>query len=165
MSEFVGRTGSLRVYSYPEPRRPGAPAPEARNFATAKGGALSAGDNTISWVADVPAAPVNLTQVPITPILTGVIEISGFVVIAGSVEADAHIEILISVNGVAVPATMESEAIVPTTGMLSIPYMAQVAGLALSATVPVTMVIASDIGAVSLESGVMAVQEVPVSTG
>ena len=165
MSEYVGRTGALRVYSYPEARRPGTPAPEARNFATAKGGALGAGNNNVSWVADVPAAPVNLTQVPITPILTGVIEISGFVVIAGSAEAEAHIEILISVNGVQVPATMKSEAIVPIAGMLSIPYIAQVDGLALSTTVPVTMVLTSDVGAVSLESGVMAVQEVPVSTG
>ena len=159
----IGRKFAQHVY--PEPRRSsGAADPVARNFATAKGGELAADDNTVSWVADVPADPVNLTQVPITPILTGVIEISGFVVIVGSAESALEAEILISVDGVEVPATMESEAIVPINGMLAIPYMAQVSGLTLNTTVPVTMVINASVGG-SLEGGVMAVQEVPVSTG
>lgn len=168
MSEFVGRTGSLRVYSYPEPRRAGASAdPLARNFATAKEGPLGSVENDVAWVADVPADPVNTTEVPITPLSTGSIEISGFMVISNTNEDTNHpIEILISVDGSSVPATMTSEAIVPFDGMLSIPFTAQVNGLTVGDTVPVTMVLVTvgDSG-MSIESGVMVVQEVPVSTG
>lgn len=163
MSEFVGKTGSHRAYSYPVARHPGSSAPVARNFAIAESSELSADENTVSWIADVPADPVNLAQVPITPILTGVIEISGFITITGNPESDLEIEILISVNGVE-QLDMESESIVPIDGMLAIPYMVQVSGLTLGTTVPVTMVISSSASGV-LEGGVMAVQEVPVSTG
>lgn len=80
MTEFVGRTGSRRVYSYPETPR-GASAAFARNSAAGPqfDGPLpiTQAGVPIPWAAieSVGTVPPGTTDVPITPRVTGVVRV------------------------------------------------------------------------------------------
>ena len=81
MSEFVGRTGSHRVYSYPEAPRGGSSVPFARNSAIGPqfDGPLpiTQAGVLIPWqgIENVGSVPPGTTDVPITPRVTGVVRV------------------------------------------------------------------------------------------
>lgn len=165
MSEFVGRTGSLRVYSYPERRRSGGSVvPFARNFAHCKEQALSTSDTLVSWYPDVGTSPS--TEVQITPITTGVIEISGFAVIENTDDEPHQITLQIAFGGFPLPGFFAAAATVGAGELVSIPFLAQLGGLVIGDTAQISVVLSTtpDSG-MEINNGAMAIQEVPVSTG
>lgn len=165
MSEFVGRTGSLRVYSYPEPRRGGSADLFARNFATVKEVVIETGGTTATWVADVPADPVDVTQVPITPRSTGVVEVTGVLNIENEASAARIVSIAIFADGVQFP--VEFSLTIEPGNTAQLVYLVQFSGLAIGVTIPITAVLTTEAGDgdMELDTGTMAVQEVPVPTG
>lgn len=163
MTEFVGRTGSLRVYSYQERHRRGSAAdPLARNFATAKAVAITPPAHVVSWVPDVGAAGNN---VPITPLSTGEIEISGVVSFENQgVALSDLVAVEVAVDGVAVPGAMVSLVNVPGSSAIAIAYLAQVTAV-VGVLSNVTLTINTVDADLEIDAATMAVQEVPVSTG
>ena len=80
MTEFVGRTGSRRVYSYPETPRGGGATAFARNSAVGPLGgtlAITQAGVLIPWgpIESVGTVPPGTTDVPITPRVTGVVRV------------------------------------------------------------------------------------------
>lgn len=164
MTEFVGRTGSLRVYSYPETRRAsGAAVPFARNFATVKGGAQSilAAGTLIVWdPIDVGISPSS--NVRITPLSTGVVAIRGVLTIENEEVAQRIVTVAILVDGAPLPGDQVQE-IIPAGGIISIPFLTQ-ATMTLAAH-QISVEVFSSLDALQLEGGTIEVQEVPTPTG
>ena len=165
MSEFVGRTGSMRVYSYPERRGGGEALPFARNYATAdKGQTVGPGGRLVQWNS-IDVGPDPSTDIQITPLSTGQILVSGVVTLNNPTGASIGASITVELDGApitvpvfvttilagdsaAVPFLVETEIISPLNEQHLIQVLVTGNGLAI----------------VDGE-GVANVQEVPVSTG
>lgn len=157
MSEFVGRTGSLRVYSYPEPRRSGGgPTEFARNFATGpKLGSDATDGIRIEWNA-IDAGVSPSTDVPITPQSTGVVLISAVVTISNAADDPATFSVRLQMDAppgnlpvppgpiaigpiaagetVVVPLLMETPIVVGETHTISIFVLGEVVVVAEGST-------------------------------
>jgi len=171
MSEFVGRTGSRRVYSYPEARR-NTTVPFARNSALGPttDTAIAFGDGVtggtvIPWsVLGVGAAGTN---VPITPRTTGLITISGVFVVLNNSGAPVDVQAQVAAPGrLPIPAT--EKVTVPANGYAAIPFLAGGVGV-VGTTSNVSIVLTAFTDDVDVEliagSSSLEIQEVSLPTG
>jgi hypothetical protein len=163
MSEFVGRTGSRRVYSYPEAQRGSALSTFARNFATGPKGAPAVAGQ-LEWNSiDVGSDPSS--DVPITPRSTGIVVISGAVGLSNTSGAPIIVTVQVQVNGISIGSTFQST--IPDGSFGSIPFLAETipADTPVGVTTPI-QVFVSGAGAVTpVDSSAISVQEVSVATG
>lgn len=167
MTEFVGRTGSNRVYSYPETRRGVSPLTAfARNFATGPKAGISIGDPGIQvqWNSiDVGVDPDE--DVPITPISTGIVRISGVIAVSNDPGAPVSILVEIQVDDVTLPIPLTLYSTVADAGQVAIPFLAEVT-LPIGVTSNIQIFVTGDAGtALMQESSSIEVQEVAVATG
>jgi hypothetical protein len=170
MSEFVGRTGSLRVYSYPETRRVAAtPTPFARNFATGPKNDASIADGIqITWNL-IDSTGTSGTDVPITPQSTGVVLISGVVSAKNTSGGPVSgIVVVVQVNGVNLPIPV-FQGFAPLldvgdTGEVSIPFLAET-NIPVGTTRNIQIFVTGAGGTLIGESSSINVQEVAVATG
>lgn len=164
MSEYVGRTGALRVYSYPETGRGRGAAAFARNFATGTKGAFAidpAGSN-ITWNSiDVGTDPSE--DVPITPLSTGEVLITGIVTLTNPTGAPILASVTPHVDGSAAGPSFAATTI-PAGATVSIPFIAETAILSLSQHLIQIFVDGDGLTTVS-DGSTINVQEVSVSTG
>ncbi len=243
MTEFVGRTGALRLYSYPENRRAAALGLFARNFATGPKGdtavegegvlipwnsidalsfttpfTIAAGGITVSIPGDVtgsfsngdtidliPSTPAALpaiprvissvpafalgfttfdlnallngsttagtlgtaTNVPITPRSTGVVRISGVIVVQNTTGGPAsEVEAFIQIDGTPLnPPAIIAVAPLADDQTAEIPFLAEVT-LTVGVTANVSILVASDVAVdILADSSAIDLQEVSVATG
>ena len=167
MSEFVGRTGSMRVYSYPEAPRGGAAAlPFARNFATGtkSGAAIGPSGLNIVWNAiDVGTDPS--ADVPITPLSTGEVLVTGVVTLINNTGGTLLATVTVHLDGSAVPAPISATSI-PAGARVSIPFMAETEIISPLNEQHLIQIFVDGDGLDTVADGsVINVQEVPVSTG
>lgn len=170
MSEFVGRTGSQRVYSYPEAPRGGYAAQFARNFASGPATTTTIDidpGTQLPWDVIDSGAPPGV-NVPITPRSSGIILVTGVISLKSSSEIDEVVQLLIEVNGVPLPVPFLESNTISASGFEAIPFVAEITGLAVgvAANVQVRLISsnATDIGA-TLDSSTINLQEVPAATG
>jgi hypothetical protein len=167
MSEFVGRTGSLRVYSYPEPRRSSGVAPAfARNFATGpKGSVLTTDGVQIPWnLIDVgPGGP----DVPITPITTGIVLISGVVVLTNGSGVSTSANIHVQVNGINLTIPELNGISVADGTIVAIPILAETDPIEtpIGVTTPIEIFVLGAGLFVAVGGSALSLQEVSVATG
>jgi hypothetical protein len=185
MSEFVGRTGSKRVYSYPLPRFNGLVGPFARNSAAgpatdtpiATSGSVGVtGGTEIPW-AVVAVPGVDVHDVPITPVSTGRVRVIGVVAVSNSANAPVNVLVQVEVNGVrsALPLKVEATVInhaadsIGIGGASAIPIEIEIPTvLTLGVTANIRVVVtAQSSPALTLiqDSSTLDVQEVSVATG
>jgi hypothetical protein len=175
MSEFVGRTGSNRVYSYPEtPRGASALSALARNFAFGPDTStdIDTAPTPVPWAGmDVGAPGIN---VPITPRATGIIRISGVLNIKSASGIQEAISLVVIVDSVEMPVPFFERPTFEAGARVAIPFLTELNAATFGAplTVGVTsnVVIAvtasnPDVLSLPLNSSTMDVQEVPVATG
>lgn len=165
MTEFVGRTGSHRNYSYPETPRRGGSTPYARNFASGpKPDQQINSGLEVPWNAvDAPADIVTPTpDVPITPLSSGVVLISGVVTIHNSSGDPVLVTCTVRLDGSALQPF--SATTIPAGDTASIPFLAET-DIPVGETHQIEVSLDGD-GTVLLADGsVMNVQEVPAATG
>jgi len=164
MGEFrIGRTHAQHFY--PVRRLGGGDTPDlARNFASTsmlKDNEFSNEPVFIQW-SSIGTDPPYPTEVPITPLFSGVIEISGVLNIDNEGVDPYHVIIRVYVNEIEVPVTMGSQTTIAGGSLISIPFLAQVGGLDLDeeALVTVSVETAEAQEGTSYNSAQMAVQEV-----
>ncbi len=173
MTEFIGRTGSKRVYSYPvTPRGASASgAGFARNFAI---GPASPQDvfttgTAITWQAvDVPGT--NPEDVPITPRSTGNIRVSGVVTVENASVNSDSVTVQLKVNGVlfTFPAPKSSTGQSGEGGFIAIPYLVVFKGLSIGVPVVTQLIVTAEAdGEITLTTGnsTLNVEEVQNATG
>jgi hypothetical protein len=168
MSEFVGRTGSNRLYSYPDTRRSGNPLTVfARNFATGPKNQqdISGGGVQILWNAiDVGTSSAD---VPITPRSTGIVLVSGVVSIQNqsgfAIPGGASVSVQVN-NGAAL---IPSGAAAPLADqeIVTIPFLVEVTGLTVGTTYNIEIFVSGDTATLLAEASSVDVQEVSVATG
>jgi len=221
MTEFVGRTGGMRLYSYPESSR-NTTVPFARNFAFATsdlaGTPIETAGTFIVWSAMAAGAPSwnnittyalgdrviftgtlktykslqngNLnnqpdisplfweenTEVPITPKSTGIVRISGVVVVKSSSVGQEAVTLQVFVNGVMLEVPFAEIASVDPTdtppgfGAVAIPFLTQSSfgALAIGTTALVQIKLFAtddDVLFISAESTTIELQEVVEASG
>jgi len=161
--------GSFRVgrkfasHAYPEPHRGGGgPAPLlARVFATTEEDTstpVPTGDPVlIPWdgIGD---------EIPVTPLSTGVLEVSGVVVLENESETDTYIiTVFVLIDGNPMDPPTSSQMSIPPESTISIPYLAQSEALTPDTPVDVSVAVISDTdpeGDVDIVSATVAIQEV-----
>lgn len=165
----VGRTGSMRVYKYPESRGAGGLTSFARNFATGPKTLDAIPDDgvQVEWNSiDVGTSPDE--DVPITPITTGVILISGVLSIQNTSGTARFVQVVLLVNDVPIPVPSAEAATVAANGALAVPFLTEVTDLVIGDTVNVQVQVSAQVnGALFLvpDSCSISVQEVQESTG
>lgn len=133
MSEFVGRTGSSRVYSYPETNRGGSAQSGSNNFATAPELEIEIPlpNMIVEWDQISSGAPSS-EDVPITLTSSGVIRIAGVICAKHTAGADAAgLQIQVRIDGVSLvrPTLLKSTCMVD--GFIAIPFLAETEALSL----------------------------------
>jgi len=175
VSEFVGRTGSLRVYSYPEPRFSGNSLPFARNFALGTKTARLATDGIqIPWNSiDVPpVAPITpcgvqgCVDVPITPLSTGIVLVSGTISLVNGGVAPTTVTVTVQVNGVTLPVPSYVTTIVNGARAV-IPILAETTPgeTPVGVTSFIEIFVIGDTISVEPDGSSLGLQEVSVATG
>lgn len=183
MGEFrIGR--SRAQHSYPETRR-NTTLQFARNFAAGPGETTDvASGNGITGGTQIPWAiiesvgvvfPPGVVDVPITPRITGIIQITGVVEVKSSAPAIVLVQVQLGVDGGALPAGGRSsvpllETVTVDAGGEAIPILVDLpAILAIGVTRTIQIVVSDILGAgtviLALESSTLDVQEVPAATG
>jgi len=179
MSEFVGRTGSHRVYSYPEARRGGGVLSLARNFAY---GPAETETRITTDGTDVPWGLIESGEapgvlVPITPRLSGIVRVSGVITIVNNDDARQDVQLQVGAsNGVDPPTffppTQELNSIAEDLGEEpgheAIPFTALVTGADVGILFYILIrLTANENDALSLlvNSSTIDLQEVPPATG
>jgi len=180
MTEFVGRTGSHRVYSYPEARR-NTTVPFARNFAA--GPSSSGGSDQPILVQDVGTPSNNAVlwsllevgtspniNVPITPKSSGIVRISGVLTVLNSDASPHTVWVVIVVDGVAVPDPFnEVFTVAGGEGTYAvIPFLTETSPLAIGVTSTVEILVIADTNDVltlTRASATLDLQEVVPATG
>lgn len=163
MSEFVGRTGSNRIYSYPETGRSGGALSLARNYAAGiKGGTISVDPALINWNS-IDVGPDPSTDVQITPLSTGEILVSGVVVFFNSTGAPIDATITVQLDSVAIPVPVFLDAIQPGA-TASVPFLVETEIISPLNETHLIQISVTGVG-LFVEDCVVNVQEVPVSTG
>ena len=184
MSEFVGRTGSKRAYSYPD-TRPGGNAllAFARNYAN--GPALESNPTVdgpvtgteIPWATrDVPGTDPE--DIPITPRSTGIIVVRGVVSLRNTSETDivdVQVQVEIgTVTPVAYPVPANEKISVPIDdgegleNRIVVPFMVEIPGLPIGTTQIVRVLLTADaenLVQIVENSSTCEVAEVSVATG
>lgn len=165
MSEFVGRTGALRVYSYPEPRRSGGEASAfARNYATGvKSTSIGAGIQ-VNWNSiDVGTDPDE--DIPITPLLSGVVLVSGVLTVSNPTGAGVLVAINVQLDDASIPIPTAS-TLIPANSTVAIPFLAETEAISPLNEQHLIQIFVSGSGCTLSSAGcVCNVQEVPAATG
>lgn len=169
MTEFIGRTGAKRLYSYPEPPRASALTLLARNFATGPKNSVAIGAGVeIPWNAIDVAPSSPSPDVPITPRSSGIVLISGVVTVANGGAAQS-ISITVRVNGVDLFVPNNLLSTVADHGQVAIPFLAETTALdtPVGVTANIRIFVSGSNGttAVESEASSIEVQEVPAATG
>lgn len=128
MTEYVGRTGAKRNYSYPENPRAAALGLFARNFASGPKVDTNIADVEVNipWNSiDVPPNAGN-TDVPITPRATGVVLISGMVAVANTSGAQCAVLITVKLDGVPIAPPTVMSPTVENGGLVIVPILIEV---------------------------------------
>jgi hypothetical protein len=177
MSEFVGRTGANRVYSYPEgPRGAGTP-PQlfARNFASAPDTQTlvdaDPGSQIIWNSMDVGTAPS--ADVPITPAVTGIIRVAAVICLKNT---SSDPQVLSGVQAIVQVGNPPVDTLIPFLERASIdigeavviPILTETAPQPIGVPTSISiLLIAGDAGAISLvsQSSSLDIQEVSAATG
>jgi hypothetical protein len=172
MTEFVGRTGSLRLYSYPERRRSGAEL-FARNFAAGPEFptpvAIATDPGTqVPWAVIESGAPAGV-NVPITPRSSGIIRITGVVVVKSSSEIVEIVNLEVEINGTAISIPQFEAQSILDGGFATIPFVTENTSflpIGVVANVSVRVTASSDdVLQLRPASSTIDVQEVPAATG
>lgn len=172
MSEYVGRTGSQRVYSYPLSRRDTTVA-FARNFAV--GPALPTdieteadGGTQVPWSGIESGAPPD-EDVPITPRTTGIIQVSGVITVKSSSDGQESVHLLVLIDDVAQTVPLHENVSIDPNGFEAIPILVtlfpnQVIGTEINVQIQLN---ASTTGVLQIAafSSTLALLEMPVATG
>jgi hypothetical protein len=168
MTEFVGRTGSHRVYSYPETRRSSNPLTAfARNYATGSktGIVIGAGGSNVTWNAVDAGVPPTTADIPITPIATGIVLVSGVVTIENTTGAPILATVTVHLDDVAVPVPFAATTI-PAGATVAIPFLAETEAISpLSETHRIQVFVDAEGATILVDGAVANVQEVAVATG
>ena len=171
-SEFVGRTGALRLYSYPLPRFTGLVGPFANNFA--------AGPSTnttvpiagifVPWATIYSGGPGSV-NVPITPKATGMIRIIGALSIKNNSASAESVSYQVVIGGTPLTYPAIPGNSIAAGGAEVIAIVAETVigeALALGVTVNVQILVSSssdtDVQLV-LNNSTLSVEEVPLPTG
>lgn len=184
MTEFVGRTGSKRAYSYPETRA-GANtlSPFARNYG--QGPALESATLVASAGTEIPWSTVDvpgtdpLHDIPITPQSTGNLMVQGVVSLRNTSEIQAvRVQIQVEIGLItptAYPIPRDEEVEVPlavegAAGVVAVPFSVEIPGQAVGVTTIVRILVTDLDGGgttvfVTDQSSTCEVQEVAASTG
>ena len=167
MSFRIGRKHAQ--HTYPEPRGSGT-TPFARNFAYSQEGQnqpipQDPAEVAVIWDPISSGAPAG-TNVPITPVSTGIIRILA-VISVGKTVADGTVTITIHVNGVEIEPPESFRAEIDVDGFAAIPVLAEVSGLPLGVVANIQIfATSSGVGAELIEeSSSIEVQEVQAATG
>lgn len=175
MTEFVGRTGSKRVYSYPETPRTASALALARNFAYGPGTTTSIGTSAtpVPWNAIGVGSPG--INVPITPRVTGLVRVSGVICVKSLSGIQESVNVQVVVNGVPLLSPFFEVPTVEAGGAIAIPILTEIdvftnggSQLPLGATANVQIVLsASNDGVLELatQSSSLELQEVLAETG
>ena len=169
MTEFVGRTGSHRSYSYPETRRSGG-SNFARNFATGPKSETGIEDGIqIPWNAIDAGGTTPGPDVPITPLSTGVLLISGVVTAFNSSGAPLTVTVAIQVNGVSIPVPSDMSSLVEAGSSVAIPFMGETdpsdTPVGQTSNIQIFVTSDPDVGSLLTDSSALSIQEVSVATG
>jgi hypothetical protein len=168
MSEFVGRTGSLRVYSYPETRRGGSAEAFARNHATGtKGGVPITVDGVqIPWNAiDVTPDPTPDEDVPITPLSTGVVLITGVATVSNTSGAPILVDVRVQIDDT--NQVSHFRTTIPDNSTAAIPFMTESDPIdtPVGVTTNIQVLVTGEGALLVADGSVVEVQEVAVATG
>ena len=175
MSEFVGRTGHKRNYSYPVPRFTGLVGPFARNYATGPAGetptAIGTGPGTVvpwNFIAVGGAG----TDVPITPKATGYLRITGMLTIVNTGGSPESVQVQVQIGLVSLSVPAEEEVTVPAGDSVAIPIFAEVdptisPNVPVGSTRDIEILLTASGGGLGLvgESSILDIQEVQKPTG
>lgn len=174
MTEFVGRTGARRVYSYPERPRGSELALLARNFAAGPSSAtdIDIAPTPIPWnIVDVGGAG---TTVPITPRSSGIILISGVISIKSTSGIQESVLVQVVVNGLPLLVPFLQNPTIEANGFISIPFLTELnlatfgsllpVGVAAAVSILVTAANADTLQ-LAVDSSSMTIQEVRPATG
>lgn len=186
MGEFIFNRGRSRTaHGYPDTRA-GANSPPAtlafaRNFAQGPGTevaqAITTTGTQIEW-GDVDVPNVDPEDIPITPKSTGIIRVSGVVVVQNDHDATPHnVTVQVQIDDVTIltPAAMvtidQAAAADESNGLEAIPFLVEIEGIVVGATINIEVLVtsanASSDGHLSIvvNDSTCEVLEVPVSTG
>jgi hypothetical protein len=177
MSEFVGRTGANRVYSYPEGPRGAAVPPQlfARNFASAPDTQTTVDEDPgsqIIWNSmDVGTAPS--TDVPITPAVTGILLVSAVIClknISSDPQVLSGVQLIVQVGNPPVDTLIPflERASIDVGEAVVIPVLTETAPQTIGTPTSISiLLIAGDTGAIALvsQSSSINIQEVSAATG
>ena len=165
MSEFVGRTGSRRVYSYPEAPRGGSPLSAfARNFATGPKGSPPTGGQILWNSIDVGADPDE--DVPITPRATGILLIRGVVGVSNTSGAPVLVTVTVQIDDADL-VPLSFQVTVPDGSFESIPFQVETTptDTPVGETHNIQVFVAGDGATTPVDSSSISVEEVAVATG
>lgn len=169
MTEFVGRTGSNRVYSYPETRRSGSDPllAFARNYATGTKGGIEVGalGLEIPWNSVDAGLPPTTADVPITPVSTGVVLISGDTTINNPTGAPIDVTVTVHVAGSA--GAEFSRTTLAAGATAAIPFLAESipANTPVGVTTQIQVFVDGEGALLVADGSAVSVQEVAVATG
>lgn len=167
MSEFVGRTGALRLYSYPETRKvSGGIPPFARNYATGpKNDTVIGAGIQIPWNVVDAGTPPGPGDVPITAISTGIMIVSGVVTVSNPTGSAILVTCTVQVDGAA--GSEFSATTVPAGGRASIPVLAETnpGTTPIGATHQIEIAVDGNGARLVGDGSEVSVQEVSVATG
>jgi hypothetical protein len=179
MSFRIGR--KFASHTYPEASRGGSGNPLtafARNFAVGPATdtpVVTTGTQILWGTVDVP--DINPQNVPITPRSTGVVRVSGSIIVQNTGVNPATVVVQVQVNGVATPAAFAEAPIVTidpangieeTSGFESIPLLVELTGLVIGTKVDVQILVGSFTDGIVFLTAIRStidVQEVAVATG
>ncbi len=139
MTEFVGRTGALRLYSYPETPRGGAAAALARNaaFGPTNTTPILTSPTSVPWQSlDVGTAGVT---VPITPRVTGVVRIIGVVGVKSSSVIQESLTVHVAVDGELLFIPFDPAPTIEPGGYILIPILTEVNAFTNGAALPLNV--------------------------
>jgi len=175
MGEFrIGR--KFASHSYPEPRRDTTVA-FARNFA--KGPATSTiiaagnlvqpftGGTLVPWDFIESGAPLG-TSVPITPVTTGIMLVSGVVCVKSTSTADAFVFVQVLLDGDLVPVPFEAVATIPPDGTVVIPILTEeieAPGPTFNWSIRLVAFNSDGVLSLFMESSTLNIEERPAATG
>jgi len=165
MTEFVGRTGSHRNYSYPETNRGGSPLVAfARNYAVgSKSTDIGAGIQVIWNSIDAGTDPDE--DIPVTPRATGIILVSGILTVTNDSGGDVDVVINVQLDDVSVPVPTMTTTI-PDGATVAIPFLAETEAISPLGDQHFIQIFVSGADTELVSSGcVCNVQEVAVATG
>lgn len=169
MPYVIGRRGRE---TYPEaPRGGSGGASFARNFASGPKGdtPISTEGNKIQWNAVDAGLPPTPADVPITPITSGVLLITGVIMVNNTGDTSVAVLINVQVENVSLPVPVTLGSTVEPGEGMAIPFMYETTptDTPVGVTKNIQVLVTASVDGVSLldQSSVIEVQEVSVATG